>query len=248
MRDNTCIVDLPEPVTNIKINNLNPFDINDYDLSEPKEQKKYFFDIERICRNSRSYKRYIDYLREHVSMVKCSFYKNINNIDTYSIRIHIHHTPLTLFDIVNVIFNKRLAMREPLSVNLVAKEVMYVHYKMMVGLIPLSETVHELVHTGFLFIPTDKVFGKYKEFVQSYGQYIPGDLLSTLESAEEYTKAYDYAKETKLLSMQMVHIDPSGAYDLPKPEDIMASMKNVLNDLDSKVTSITIGNTVVQKE
>ena len=42
MRDNTCIADLPEPITQININYLPEFDIMDYDLSDPKDTKKYF--------------------------------------------------------------------------------------------------------------------------------------------------------------------------------------------------------------
>lgn len=240
MRDNTeDTALLPQKKEDIRISYLPDYCIEDYDLSDPKENRRYFFDIERICRNSYSYKRLINFLREHVSMNKCSFYKNINNIDTYSLKIHIHHAPLTLFDIVTTVYSKRVANREPLSPNMVAREVMWNHYMMHVGLIPLSETVHELVHSGFLFIPIDKVFGRYGNFMQLYGNYIDPNLKATLDQAEKYSMAYDYAKETKVLTMQMVHIDPSGAYELPSYEELANVMRANIDNFDKKIDQIT---------
>ena len=225
MRDNTNITITTDEKDVFKLENLPPFDIADYDLNDEKDLRKYLFDAERIVRNSYLYKNLISFLREHVDMTKCSFYENVNNIDSYSIKIHIHHAPLTLFDIVSIVFRKRLENKEPLNINLLAKEVIFLHYMMLVGLIPLSETVHELVHNGFLFIPTDKVFGKYRDFVSMYEKYIDPQLMKTLEIAEEYTKTYDMMKETKVLESKMVYLDPSGIYEFPKWEELSKFMK-----------------------
>ena len=225
MRDNTNITITTDEKDVFKLENLPPFDIADYDLNDEKDLRKYLFDAERIVRNSYLYKNLISFLREHVDMTKCSFYENVNNLDSYSIKIHIHHAPLTLFDIVSIVFRKRLENKEPLNINLLAKEVIFLHYMMLVGLIPLSETVHELVHNGFLFIPTDKVFGKYRDFVSMYEKYIDPQLMKTLEITEEYTKTYDMMKETKVLESKMVYLDPSGIYEFPKWEELSKFMK-----------------------
>lgn len=221
--------DLPEYIDKIKIDVIPPFDIEDYNLSDDKDTFSYLTNIERVCRNSRCYKKLIDFLRNYVDMNKCSFYKNINNIDTTSIKIHIHHTPFTLFDIVNVIYSKRMANGESLSVPMVAKEVMFCHYNMWVGLIPLSETVHELVHNGYLFIPTDAVYGKYMEFVNTYKDYL-GPLENTLKGLEEATKAYNYNKETKVLTMNTIYLDTTGSYELPDMNDIVNILKSHIED------------------
>ena len=206
-------IELPDKIDTIKLDNLPEFDIEDYNLSDPKEVNRYFKSIERICRNSRSYKKFIDFLREQVDMNKCSFYENVNNIDTYSIKIHIHHAPLTLYDIVTTVYAKRLCNQEPLSELMVAKEVMWVHYNMMVGLIPLSETVHELVHKGLLFIPLNTVFGLYKNFINLYGSYMDPNLKSTIEEAERY-------------------IDPSGAYEFPNTSELVEALSTKINAID----------------
>ena len=245
MRDNTNIDPDSQlsPMRNyISLKNLRDFDIPDYDISNTKEQRKYIQDIERLCRGSKAYKDLIQFLREHVDMNRCAFFKNINNIETNSIKIEIHHTPLTLFDIVTTVYNKRVAYRENLSVNMVAKEVMWLHYNMMVGLIPLSETVHELVHSGNLFIPTDHVYGNYRQFVSMYSKFMDGGLIRTLQEAEEYSKAYDFAKETKVLTMHLVYIDPSGAYEFPDFKSIADLMHDHIQDFDNKVSSIQLGS------
>lgn len=242
MREYNDSIELPKRKEVIRIEYLPQFDIADYDLTNPKEVKKYFTSIERICRNSRCYKKLVSYLRDHVDMNKCSFYENIGNIDTYSVKIHIHHSPLTLFDIVTTIYSKRCVNGEPLSENMVAKEVMYVHYKMMTGLIPLSETVHELVHNGYLFIPTNAVYGKYREFVDAYEQYMDPTLKQTLERAEEASLTYDYVKETKLLDMHMVYIDPSGAYNFPSTSDIVKILETNVKNIEDKSSSVQYYN------
>ena len=229
--------ELPEKIDTIKINSLPEFDIEDYDLSNPKELNNYFKSIERICRNSHTYKKFIDFLREQVDMVKCSFYENVNNIDTFSIKIHIHHAPLTLYDIVTTVYSKRLCNHEPLSELMVAKEVMWVHYNMMVGLIPLSETVHELVHQGMLFIPLNKVFGIYKNFISIYGLYMDPQLKANLSRAEEISRDYDISKQTKILEVDPVYIDPSGAYEFPNREELVEVLSNKVNAIDKGVIS-----------
>lgn len=216
--------DLPQFIDNIKIDVLPPFDIADYNLTDDKEEFKYIKTIESVCRTSRCYKKLIDFLRNYVDMNKCSFYKNINNIDTTSIKIHIHHSPFTLFDIASIIYHKRMANGESLSVPMVAKEIMFCHYNMWVGLIPLSETVHELVHNGYLFIPTNSVYGKYKEFANEYKDYL-GPLEKTLEELEKATEIYDYNKETKVLTMHTIYLDTSGSYDFPNMEDVVNMIK-----------------------
>ena len=216
----------------IKIDNLPPFETPDYDLNDEKEMKKYLFDIERTVRNSFEYRyKWLKYLKEYVDMNQCSFYENVTNVDTSKIRIEIHHEPLSLYDIVLTVFNKRVAFRESLEVEMVAKEVMYHHFAMSIGVIPLAETVHELVHNHYLFIPTTKVFGNYKKFIQEYEPYIPLECLDSLKKIEEYTLAYDADEYKQLLDRKYIYVDATGAYDLPPLEEVGKLMKGRLKDI-----------------
>jgi hypothetical protein len=58
----------------------------------------------------------------------------------------------------------------------------------MVGLIPLSQTVHELAHSSRLFIPSDKVVGRYNLFIQYYKPFCAPEQLEVLERIEKYSE------------------------------------------------------------
>lgn len=223
---------LPDKKKSIYIKFVPEFNISDYDLSNPKELSKYFKSIERICRNSRTYKKLINFLRENVDMNKCSYFKNVDNIDTYSLKIHIHHTPLTLYDIVTTVYNKRLLNHESLSEMMVAKEVMWLHYNLFVGLIPLSETVHGSVHNGQAFIPTTKVYGMYKTFVKLYEPYMDKELLKVLSNMEEMSEDYDTI--TKLLEVSPVFIDYEEGigFEFPNSQELSAVLSKKIKDMD----------------
>lgn len=217
----------------LKITTLEPVNTNVYDLMDEKDTKRYFADIERRVRQSYEYRKYIAYLRENFDMTKCSIYENVSNAETFGIKIHIHHEPITLFDIVVTIYNKRKFFHEDLSIFMVAKEVMYVHYCLMVGLIPLAETVHELVHNQYLFIPTTKVFGHYKEFIRQYNDFLPDGLEETLKEIEKASE--DYEEQLKVLEKHYIYLDTG---EIQKSPDL----NKLEQDLRQRIYDIKNGN------
>lgn len=223
----------------IIMDEIPPYDKEDYDLFNAKDFKKYTDDIERVIRAAMEYKEFVNYLRNYMDMNRCAFFKNVTNAQTTKIKIHIHHHPFTLYDLVMTIYSKRCANHESLEVELVAKEVMYIHYFLYVGLVPLAETVHELVHNQLLFVPLNVVMGKYNEFVDMYKSYVPKEAIEKLHTYEEMTKTYDAIKNTHILEMSPVYLklpgdDPNalGAYGLPKLADIVDKVKNRVLELN----------------
>ena len=214
-----------------KFDQVPDFETEDYDLNNPKHFKLYINDIKNIIRHSFEYQSYMSYLRQYADMNRCTFFKNVTNIDTFKIKIEIHHEPLTLFDIIMTVFAKRSAFREDLSPFMIAKEVMYLHYKLYVGLIPLSETVHELVHNQYIFVPTYAVFGQYKKFIEMYKQYMEPELLSTLSKIEAVSENYNLDDVEALLSTRMIAIDSTGANRMPNKEDTIDYIKSQLSQL-----------------
>ena len=98
----------------IVIDDIPPYDIRDYDIFDDKDFKKYIDDIERSARKSLEYGEFIKYLRDYMDMNTCSFFENISNKNNYKIKIHIHHHPLTLYDIVMTVYQKRSFFNESL--------------------------------------------------------------------------------------------------------------------------------------
>lgn len=215
----------------IRISELPVYDRWDYDLADDKSFKQYIDAIERIVRSSFEYRQMVNYMRDYLDMNKCAFYENISNADTTKIRIEIHHAPFFLRDICYIVYNKRVAFNEPLDEEMVAKEVMFLHYNHWVGLIPLSETVHELVHNQYIFVPCDKVYGNWKEFYNRYRPYMGPEQIEALENIIDASKYADNLEHETILRKKFIYVDASGAYSLPKMEDVAALLKRRITTL-----------------
>ena len=216
----------------IKISELPMYDRYDYDLNDDQSFKHYIDAVERNVRTSFEYRQMVSYLREYLDMNKCAFYENVTNADTTKIHIEIHHAPFLLRDICYIVYNKRASLGEPLDEELVAQEIMYLHYCNWVGLIPLSETVHELVHNNYIFVPSTKVLGNWKEFYNRYEPYMSPEQIEALNNIIEASKySESEGAHRTLLSKKYIYVDASGAYDLPKMEDVAAMLKSRITEL-----------------
>ena len=223
----------PNDVDIVKIPKDIPImDIEDYDLFDDKEREKYINDLERHVRSSYEYRNMVQYLREYMNMNSCAFIPNVTNEVNRKIKIELHHSPFTLRDICVTILNKRMKNNEMLTIESVAYEVMFVHYSLMIGLIPLSETVHQLVHSQYIFIPTDKVYGYYKTFVKTYNDYIDPELLDKLDELERLTIAGTYNDSYKeVLEKKYITIDMEGNNQFDKLHELQESLKEKLSEL-----------------
>lgn len=210
----------------IKLTNIPPYDIQDWNLADQKDFKKFLAELEKSVRGSFEYQQYIQYLRNAFNMNSCAFYRNVTNVPNPKIKIHIHHDPITLYDICTIIFRKRQTLGEPIDEESIAKEVMWNHYNGFVGLIPLSETAHELVHANYLFIPCTHVFGEYKEFVNMYKQFFTLDQLDLIKDIEDASTLYTSDRAKHLFQQRFTYVDDSGAYDFPDKQKII----QMLND------------------
>jgi hypothetical protein len=231
--------------------NVPDFEFEDYDLMDDKDREKYIVDLERHVRSSFEYRQMVQYLREYMNMNSCAFIPNISNETSRRVRIEIHHSPFTLRDICCVILNKRMKNGEMLTIESVGYEVMFVHYSLMVGLIPLSETVHELVHTQYLFVPTNKVYGYYKAFVQTYYNYIDQELLDKLDELEKLTIAGTYNDTYKqVLEKKYITIDMEGNNQFEKLHELQSMLKQRLSDIKEadKPQGTFVGSAIMHPE
>lgn len=211
----------------LKFGNIPEFDFITWDLEDDKEFKKYISTIEKEIRGSYEYRSMIKYLKDNMGMNEDSFIK-VSGKDNYNIKIEIHHYPFSLYDIVLIVYRKRCDMHESLELQMVAKEVMMLHYKLLVGLIPLSTTVHELVHAGKIFIPVQNVLGRYQIFVDYYKPYIDEDQLDALNRIEKYSyeQSSDLLNTVDILDNNNITIQNTNPqYQLPD----FNNMENIMN-------------------
>lgn len=150
-------------------------------IMSDKDKIKFIKTVERVVRSSQEYKFYIAFLKKEIDMTSCSFFTGIDSKEAKKVSIEIHHEPFTLFDITQVVLEKWMAEGKTPNPIQIAEEVMKLHYQGKVGLIPLSVTVHKLLHNGKVFIPLQNVYGNYIAFLEEYSEYMPQDLQEILE-------------------------------------------------------------------
>lgn len=138
-----------------------------------KDKTKFIKNCELLIRGSDEYKDWIAYLKEYKDMDKCAVFQNLNSTEMKKIKLEIHHGPFSLFDIVTIVVNKYIREDIPLDYFDISEEVMRLHYENRVGLIPLSKTVHKLVHDGKIFIPIQAYYGPaIMSFIKEYEPYL----------------------------------------------------------------------------
>ena len=222
-QDGETILNLPK---------LPYFDKVQYDLLNDKEFKKYISDIENMVRNSFEYRYFIEELKNKHGFNKCSFFENVSSEDgSRKVKIEVHHEPFTLYDIVMTVFKKRQANREETTPVAVAYEVLWLHYMGLVGLIPISLTIHQMVHNGYLFIPLDKVRGAYKVFKDAYYDYIDPEVLDTLDCCEQYTLEYNHEKSTQILNRHDIYLNIDGTINLPRKDEVVMKIKSRIEQI-----------------
>lgn len=217
------IIDIPE---------MPYFEGQEYDLLDEKDYKHYIADLERTVRNSFEYRWLINFLKKTEGMDVCSILNNVTSRDNTKVRIEIHHSPLTLYDICATVVKKRQHNNEDIEINSVAEEVLWLHYAGWVGLIPLSETVHNMVHNQYIFIPTNVVRGNYQAFINSYYNYISPDILDCIDAAEQATKDYNN-KQMEIFNSHRIYVNANGSYTLPRREEVQQTVKEHINDIKS---------------
>jgi hypothetical protein len=150
-------------------------------LLTDKDKKKVIKKIEQVVRSSQEYKHYIEFLKREIDMTQCSFFTGITTKDARRVSLEIHHEPFTLFDITQTVMQKWINEEREINPIMIAEEIMKLHYQNKIGLIPLSVTVHQLVHRGNIFIPLQNVYGDFIAFLQEYEIHVTADLKEILE-------------------------------------------------------------------
>lgn len=160
-----------------------PFYFENY--YEDSEVKKFVKSTERLIRQSREYKTYIEQLHTNVyELNKDNILSNISNADA---PLEFHHYPLSLYDIIETVMLKHIAAGETFTSYSIAKEIMELHYRHIIGLVPLSKTMHELAHSGNIFISKSQIFGEYSVFLTEYASGLSNTLKAQIQQMEQYS-------------------------------------------------------------
>jgi len=175
------------------------------EIFDHKEYTRFIKNVEKHIRSSKEYKEFIGYLRS-MGLNSCSILGNVMSNDS-NVEIEMHHHPFTLYDIVSIVYSKYVHFEQPTNTFRIAMEVLKLHYDNLIGMVPLSITVHELVHAGEIFINSNQVFGYidrfidiYKDFmsedqIEKYNEFINNSNLNISYSQKDILKLSDKIKE-----------------------------------------------------
>lgn len=169
--------------------------IHDEIFFNDKEFESYIKYIEKLVRNSLEYRSYIWTLKNEFNLNHCKFFSDID-IETTKVSLEFHHYPFTLYDIVLLTVVDKINRYGNIESGVtnsfkLAEEIVKLHYENKIGLVPLTKTVHKLVHNGSLFIPLTKqyVFGNYKIFFNNIlNCEAKNDYIKKITSLEELTE------------------------------------------------------------
>lgn len=210
-----------EFIKNLKLSKPNSMEYIEI-LSTDKDKVKFIKTVENIVRQSLEYRDYISFLKENIGLDKCVFFQNIGGKNSSKrISIEIHHDPLTLYDIVLIVLNKYKDQGLPINDIDIAEEVMELHYENKVGLVPLSKTMHEVVHNSTkVFVPLTMVYGQYSDFIKEYEPYIPNEIILKIEKkltmTENLTPEDFDAIRREFTYLEVENVDEVEKMDLKK--------------------------------
>lgn len=212
MKDVSLKIDPEKIIKDPEKSTILDIEISDYDptsayleIEEELDEKAISY-IERQVRGSYEYRQYINYLKNELDLTKCSLLPNIDCSDGVSLEFH--HYPMNLYEITETIGKKlinTLGENDKVSCFQIAELVMEEHYRGNIGLVPLTQTLHEMAHNRTIIIPISKVEGNYKKFIERYASYIPEDIKDRIRDAElnsesDDSKLYNQTKLEKNIS------------------------------------------------
>jgi hypothetical protein len=198
----TPVINTKERTVKIEKFTTIPYHIHNSEIDENEKLRiHYFKSIERLIRTSFEYKEFISFMKSELDMGKCYFFFNINQryMKRKKIGIEIHHTPLTLFDIVSIVYNYNKENDLSLLDLYISQVVMKLHYQKLIGLIPLSTTLHELAHAGELFINTSYIWGEWEQFLTQYRSGFTDEQVNKLDTIRELSSIESGKDKNKIL-------------------------------------------------
>jgi hypothetical protein len=190
----------------------------EYIIRSDRDRTKFIKSCEGTIRKSMEYKQYIQFLKDNMEYDRCIVLKGITREYGKKYSIEVHHTPFTLYSIVDTVIRKREELGESLDPLDIADEVCELHYTEKVGLIPLSATMHELVHSDRVFIPLNLIYQDYVEFFNEYEKYMDGKLLDKIETLVDMSLKCP-SLQSNILNPEFTYVNMQG-FSFPEvPEE-----------------------------
>lgn len=208
---------------NVKYNNDTDEDIDDIYYTNVEDST--IKNIESLIRSSYEYDKIVLLYKNVCNLDKSTYFPRFNLRDGY--KLELHHSPFTLFEIVQTICNKQLYTNGKFSDFSVAEETMLLHYENKIGLMPVDPTSHELIHSQSLTVHPSIPIGDWKLFIKEYSEYMEDSLLEKIKNLEKLEKT-DINKDSYLFKEKKTIIKDTNIEKL-KDLDLTKLLPNFIN-------------------
>jgi hypothetical protein len=159
-----------------------PLFIKDMDS---KEYVRLVNSCKSLIRSSPEYKAFIAHCKADLGLTNCSFLPGVSSEDA---EVEIHHAVLGLQEIVEIVLDHLMAEGRGTTSMIVCHEVMSAHFRGEVCVVPLSETVHNLVHAGKVIVPVGMVHGNLLPLLKRFKNGIRPEHVSKIRAAYELSE------------------------------------------------------------
>lgn len=151
---------------------------NDF-FNDPEYFQRFIKNVESLFRRSHPfYNYYKSYLINDIGLDRCQVNSNISvNVAD----LEMHHTLLTLYDIVFLITKYHLRVNGFVDTHIVLRDLIDAHKNNIVPIVMLTTTNHELYHKDNLFIPLNLIFGNFSELILKYKEGITFPIINKIK-------------------------------------------------------------------
>ena len=166
------------------------------DIYDNNKMKKFIKSVESQIRTSNEYENYIGFLVNEVGLNHCAV---LGNIEKDFASIEMHHYPFTLYDIVHLSISRQILLNKKFNSFTIINDILQDHYNNIIGLTPLSKTVHELVHAGEIFVNLSQVYGNINAFNNKYSMAMTDEMIEKFNQIVDYSEKNLAYSETDVL-------------------------------------------------
>ena len=167
-----------------------PFFKCEVDFRNENQKKKFISCVERLVRQSPTYRSYIRYLKEEMGLTRCMMF---GEIDDTMAAIEMHHGPIfTLYDYVEITIIYFAKNNLQISTFSIADQVLQDHCQHLIQIVMLSEMAHNAVHAkdgNFVIVDINSAWGNLKEYLEKYKDCL------TVRHYSKIRKYFDKLKE-----------------------------------------------------
>ena len=151
-------------------------------LDDEKGRISFLRDVVTEVRRCPEMGRYRSFLLEHLDLDRCSVLSGLTAEECAAARLELHHWPLSLFDVCSLVLGQMEADGERITTFAVAHRAMALHWRGMVGLVPLLESLHQMAHSGQLRLDPRWAFGNWQGLLDECRSGLSEELATRLRA------------------------------------------------------------------